>query len=296
MKRSAPDSPKFSDILRELQIKKYEGIGILESLWHLTAKQAPQGNIGRWSDRQIASALDWDKTTPEELIDALVVTKWLERSEEHRLIVHDWHDHADDSIRKMLKYQDLQFLSRQNGESQRISENLREGSDKSGGSQPKPENIALAGARIARSQSLKPKPEENTDSLEPEIPASQPAQRQPPPAPDPNDPPILIFPTVGPVKFWELRASKLAEWQSTYPTINCEQTAMIALQWCRDNPGKRKTAKGMTRFLGSFFTRETDKTPRSNGNGYHPPQDNRETPETQKDKDYSGWFNNDTNA
>jgi len=97
MKREAASCSKMKRLCRDLGIPSYAGIGILESLWHLTAREAPQGDIGKLSDEDIALSIDWDQDE-KILINALVESKWLDISEEFRLVVHDWDEHSDDSI------------------------------------------------------------------------------------------------------------------------------------------------------------------------------------------------------
>ena len=101
---------KLKKLCRRLGIKQYAAVGILESLWHLTAREAPQGNIGKLTDEDIALAIDWDGATAD-LIDGLREAKWLDSSEEFRLLVHDWHEHADDGVKKKLQRANLPFLS-----------------------------------------------------------------------------------------------------------------------------------------------------------------------------------------
>ena len=92
-------------------------VGILELLWHFTAEFAPQGNIGKFSDYAIAKAVGWEKhsgkagvTTELWLSSALVTSKWLEPHSIHRLIVHDWPDHSDQSVARKLARQKLDFV------------------------------------------------------------------------------------------------------------------------------------------------------------------------------------------
>jgi hypothetical protein len=97
MKREAASSSKMKKLCRKLNIRTYAAIGILESLWHLTAREAPQGDIGKLSDEDIALSIDWEGNELQ-LIEALVDSKWVDRSDQLRLIVHDWHEHSDDSL------------------------------------------------------------------------------------------------------------------------------------------------------------------------------------------------------
>ncbi len=110
MKRATPQHYKVGRLMRELEIPRYSAVGILESLWHFAAQYAPRGNIGRCTDEEIADAIGW-LGEAGTLVDALVTCGWLDRDKEHRLLVHDWHDHADYAVRKYLKAHKLEFAS-----------------------------------------------------------------------------------------------------------------------------------------------------------------------------------------
>ncbi|HEY4757769.1 MAG TPA: hypothetical protein VIH43_04365 [Chthoniobacterales bacterium] len=97
MKREAIGHTKLKRLCRDLKVRHYVGIGILEALWHMTALESPQGNIGKLSNEDIAFGIDW-QDSQDVLIDALVQSKWLDRHPEHRLLVHDWHEHCDDYV------------------------------------------------------------------------------------------------------------------------------------------------------------------------------------------------------
>src|SRR5689334_24943015 len=110
MKRGTPEHPKTRQLAEELNVPLPYAVGILEMLWHTTAKYAPQGNIGKWDDSFIAERVGWKKK-PDVLIRALVSTHWLEEDPEHRLLVHDWHDHADQTVERALVRKGLPFLT-----------------------------------------------------------------------------------------------------------------------------------------------------------------------------------------
>lgn len=109
MKRGTPDHPKTLGLMRRLSCSRFEAIGILETLWHWTARFAPRGDIGRWTDVQIEAGLGW--SGPEGLIPALLESRWLDSDQTHRLIVHDWAQHADDATKKVLHRANLEFVS-----------------------------------------------------------------------------------------------------------------------------------------------------------------------------------------
>jgi hypothetical protein len=104
MKRTAMQHTKLKRLVRALKVPQYAAVGILESLWHLTAREAPEGNIGKLSNEDIAAWMDWQGES-DELISALVTAGWLDESEATRLEVHDWMEHADDTTKKALARQ-----------------------------------------------------------------------------------------------------------------------------------------------------------------------------------------------
>ncbi len=112
MKRGTPRHPKVSHLAEILAIKLYAAVGILEMLWHFAAEFCPQGDIGRYEDRRIAAAVSWSGRS-DKLIDALVTAHWIDRDSTHRLVVHDWHIHADDAVKKRLERAKKPFLSDQ---------------------------------------------------------------------------------------------------------------------------------------------------------------------------------------
>lgn len=85
-------------------------VGIMEMLWHFAGQNTPEGDIGRVTDAEIAAAVAWEKR-PDILIEALVSSKWIDRHAEHRLIIHDWPEHADQAVRKTLQYRRSNFCT-----------------------------------------------------------------------------------------------------------------------------------------------------------------------------------------
>jgi len=103
VKRGTPDHPKIRALARRLRINRAWAVGILEMLWHFTAQYCPRGDIGRYTDDEIAEACAWPEDRPSrELIEALIECRLLDPHEEHRLVVHDWADHAEDSVHTRL--------------------------------------------------------------------------------------------------------------------------------------------------------------------------------------------------
>lgn len=102
LKRGAPEHPKTIDLARRLSIDRWGAVGLLELLWHTAAKHHPEGRIGKWSNHLIATSLYWTGDA-ELLVQALVDAGFLDANTEDRLVIHDWLEHADDTVKKYLK-------------------------------------------------------------------------------------------------------------------------------------------------------------------------------------------------
>lgn len=107
MKRGTIQHPKTGMLAEALAVPHLMAVGILESLWHWTATYAWRGDIGRWSDAVIRQGVGHDD---ERLIPALIETGWIDEDATHRLVVHDWADHADEAVRKRLARAGEQFV------------------------------------------------------------------------------------------------------------------------------------------------------------------------------------------
>ena len=110
MKRGTPEHPKTLALAAGLKIPRWGAVGILESLWHWTARYAPLGNVGKYSNEQIARGIGW-VDEPDILINCLLSVKLLDKSNDHRIVVHDWSDHCDEGVRKYVKRNSLEFCS-----------------------------------------------------------------------------------------------------------------------------------------------------------------------------------------
>lgn len=98
MKASTPELMKFQRLMRRLKESKRGTIGLLEGMWLAVGKNCPRGDIGKFSNEEIAIMVDWEGD-PDELIDALVECGWLDVCKVERLVVHDWNDHCPTYIK-----------------------------------------------------------------------------------------------------------------------------------------------------------------------------------------------------
>lgn len=158
MKRGTPNHPKLDMLRSMLGIRKYQAAGLLELLWHFTASYSPRGDVGKHTNEHIAAALDWPRKSANELVEALVECGWLEKHDAFRLVIHDWHDHADDTCDKYLQRAGLTYW---NGKPTRRG-NVRTSPDKSGQGGTSPDNSGNGGTSPpsrARGSESEPVPE-----------------------------------------------------------------------------------------------------------------------------------------
>ncbi len=105
MKQNTTSKLKFKKLRRALgDLPLYQVVGLLEALWQFAATDAPLGDIGKFSNEEIAMAIEWQGDA-DQLIEALVSTDWLDSSDRHRLVIHHWHEHVPNYLKQRIQRQ-----------------------------------------------------------------------------------------------------------------------------------------------------------------------------------------------
>ena len=98
-------------MMHGLGLPKYAAAGLLEMLWHYTARFAPTGDVGKWSDAHLAAAMSWEGDSAR-LIEVLHACGFLDDGIPGcRWYVHDWHEHADENVHRVLARSHLYFAN-----------------------------------------------------------------------------------------------------------------------------------------------------------------------------------------
>lgn len=100
MKAGTENKLKFKQLKSRLGLREWQCGGLLDALWRFTRMNAPDGDLSRFTPEEIAVGIDWSDS-PEQLLSALVNCRWLD-AVEGRLLVHDWWEHAEDSVHRQL--------------------------------------------------------------------------------------------------------------------------------------------------------------------------------------------------
>lgn len=112
MRRGTADHPKVYALMAELGCELPYAIGMLELLWHWSAKYAPQGDVGRWPDLDIARATGATLQPRRgragaragQIVAGLTAAGWLDSAPDPwRLVIHDVQVHADNTWRQHLE-------------------------------------------------------------------------------------------------------------------------------------------------------------------------------------------------
>jgi hypothetical protein len=98
MKKEATQGIKFKKLQALGKLRHWEAMGLLDALWQFAMINAPLGDIGRESNEDIAFAIEWDPDDIDRIVEVLVRVGWLDVHDEHRLLIHDWPDHCEDSV------------------------------------------------------------------------------------------------------------------------------------------------------------------------------------------------------
>lgn len=110
MKIAARTHPKLYDLCDRLKCSRPTAMGYLELLWGGTSDHAPAGDIGKFTDGAIARWCDWTGE-PSEFVSALVASGWIDESETHRLLIHDWHEHCPSWLRSRFTRGGFRFAT-----------------------------------------------------------------------------------------------------------------------------------------------------------------------------------------
>lgn len=159
-------------------------------------------------------AVGWDGD-PGVCASALVSAGFLDREADGSLHVHDLHEHCPDYVRD------------------RMRKKAKRAAEVSGKSGDEPALFPADPVEPAEEEEAEPDPEEV---------AKAPALTS------------WTFPTEGKVKAWTLPLVRYEELREAFPALDLEAELRKALLWLNTNPEKKKTARGMGRFLYNWLS------------------------------------------
>ena len=263
MKAGTHNHLKTKRLKRLLGVPLYRAVGILETLWLLCIDCCDEGDIGKFSDDEIADYLEWDGDA-SELVRALSDSGWTDPDADRRLVVHDWLEHCPEFIRDRVRKRHARNEKASIKASDRRSNTTYDQSDPDKPGQTRT-NAVADGACPVYGNSIQGN-SIPTNSIQGNVNTCPETKASSGPMP-PVDSPVLEFPCDGKPKTWGLTESQLAQWRVLFPSLDVDAECRSALAWVLASAERRKTARGMQRFLVGWFDRSQNR-----GNGKGKPQ------------------------
>lgn len=133
MKAGTQNHVKVRRLKRLLGVPLYQAVGLLETVWLLCSDCCDEGNLGKFTDEEIADYLEWEGP-PGMVVNALVEAGWVDRDEKHRLVVHDWLEHCPEFVRERVRKRHMREAkaAKKHGDDQEQRTYVRSEADKSG--------------------------------------------------------------------------------------------------------------------------------------------------------------------
>jgi len=105
----AYENKKTRRLARALKMPPWAALGLMEAVWAWARKSARTGRIeaDQWED--LADYLQWQQPS-DELRDLLIGAQFIDEMGGWDFI-HDWHQHADDNLRRQLEYHQEKFAN-----------------------------------------------------------------------------------------------------------------------------------------------------------------------------------------
>jgi hypothetical protein len=168
VKREALFHPKMLDLAARLNISQAQAIGHITMLVNWTADFAIQGDIGKWPNGAIARGAGWD-ASPDTFVDALTEAGWLDPHETHRLLLHDWPDHAERWVKSKLSSLGLTFCMAYGGLKCNVSKDVSRDTSASTSGDPPRDRTKPNQTEPNRTSSSSPNPSGQSDEDDDEV-------------------------------------------------------------------------------------------------------------------------------
>ena len=88
-----------------LKISRTEMLGTIIALWLWALDNVPDGSLAGISNRTIARVCDWPERRADTLVNALISTGWLDKSDD-AMSIHDWTEYVGKLMERRRKDRD----------------------------------------------------------------------------------------------------------------------------------------------------------------------------------------------
>lgn len=277
----------FLDHPKTIMFKRRVGPGAVETLLRMFEfctmnSGRTGGSLDGMSNEAIAIALRWDGY-PDELVGWLCEVGFLDKNDAGDVVsVHDWAEHNGYVAGHLERSRRATRGGKASGKSRKKS------STKATKSNPGAETVEPKAASTP--EAVEPKAESGQEILNTvsisipvsnSIPNTEPIPESKPPAQSDKEyylaraargvstkaPDAQSAPPSGLIEFKMpttqydhlITGKEIDGWSEAYPAVDVLQALRSMRQWCLSNPKKKKTARGVRRFITSWLEREQNK-------------------------------------
>lgn len=231
-----------------------EGVLAFIDLMLMAAETRPDGVLTDMDKTDVALDANW-QGSHEELVSTLIEVRLLDVLEDGTYAIHDWQDHNAYAAAAEKRSE-----AARNAALARWGKRCGQGGNADlcdSQCENDAPRMPIASKGNAPSPTPSPTQEEREDSLRSSSCDELCDKRtDSPPDDSPADDPVFVtFPTAGKPKTWDCKQSDLDRWKELFPDLDVERQIRLALAWVEDNPGKKKTANGMKKYITSWLTR-----------------------------------------
>ncbi|MFP4501187.1 MAG: hypothetical protein ACLFTT_09330 [Candidatus Hydrogenedentota bacterium] len=249
MKRDTPQHPKCVRLAKALGVRRYVAVGVLQTLWDWAGRFCPDGDVGRHGLDVLADGIDYEGDG-ETLVSALEESGWIDR-DGNRVLLHDWAMHCEDSIHRTLVRRRAYFADGSMPKLTKLGRDEKAQAQAFYGANPPwaAHGVPTGGPRepcLSLSQSHSQHHNPNQDG-------TAGAEAAPLPGGD-GDAAVFAFPLKS-GDTWTPPNDLLNELAAAFPAVDLEGELRRARAWLVSNSSKRKTARGMPKFLNGWLAR-----------------------------------------
>lgn len=252
-----PHHPKTRKLLRRLGPA---GPWSFVCLIAWTAANRPSGSLDKMDEEDVELAADWDGE-PGALVDALTTVGFLDPTE-NGYQLHDWEDHQpwlagqerrSEAARKAA-------LARHRGKAQDRADPCDTHADSCGS------NAGRSNSHADRTNPLCPVSESDSDSEPNSSPGESEPHRRELYSPsraregraEDSAPPLIALP-LNDGSSYPVTEDQWHEWAGLYPAVDVMAELRKMKGWLDSNPDRKKTKKGIRRFITNWLSRAQDR-------------------------------------
>lgn len=227
----------------------------------VVAENKPEtGELPAVDTEDVALAADWQQD-PDEFVETLVKLRLLDVRKDGGWRVHDWSDHQKEimaAIRRKERARAAALARWSRERSQKASapcnmnNNISSPPLQGGG-----EDYSCPEAKAAATEG-----EGGEPRTEPSTEPKPPAKNKRPPRPLPPGDVFIELPLIPKDGEYPVTEAQVKEWGESYPALGQEgvkQELRKMREWLLSNPQKRKTKRGIRRFVTGWLGRAQDK-------------------------------------